>query len=472
MYQVQPVILCGGNGLRLWPASRQEQPKQLLNLIDGQSGLDEAVQRVMAMDKALPPLLVCSEVIEQMIVDHLADLGIDEYTLLVEPVARDTAAAVYVASKWVAEHQQDAVMVICPADHHIKDVVGFNHSLTKAVECAALGGVVCIGIQPDHAATGYGYIKKGAAKPLSIEIAEFKEKPDVTQAQAFVDSGDYLWNAGVFVANAEVLINEYIQHAIEMTTMGDVAYRKIIANGALLYLPAKEYAQCLAKPFDIAIMEKTSRAQVVPYAGQWDDVGNWHSVWQCSSKDAHGNVVKGTVYEASNRNSLIWAKTKPVVAIGIQDTIVVDTEDATLVVNKDYVQQVKGMAQMMREDGLHQVHEVRESNRPWGTYKVLENTPGIKIKQLFVKPGGKLSLQRHQQRSENWMIASGKALVTCDDFKGFLTAGESISIPQGAVHRLENPGIEPVVVIEVQMGAYLGEDDIERIEDIYQRRCS
>lgn len=472
MHQIQPVILCGGSGLRLWPASRQEQPKQLLELIDGQSGLGAVIQRAMAMDKVLPPLLVCSEAIEQLIVDHLGQLGISNYTLLVEPVQRDTAAAVYMAAKWVAEHQADAIMVICPADHHIEDTGGFNHCLSKAVECAALGSVVCIGIEPDHPATGYGYIKKGAARPLSIQIAEFKEKPELAVAQAFVESKEYLWNAGMFIASAEILLGEYLQHAIEMTTMGDLAYRKINANGSFLYLPEKEYAQCLAKPFDIAIMEQTSRAEVVPYSGQWEDVGNWQSVWNCSTKDSNGNAVKGKVYEKDNSNSLIWAKSKPVVAIGLENTIVVDTEDATLIVNKDNVQDVKQMAQAMQQDGLHQVHEIRESIRPWGTYKVLENAPGIKIKQLNVQPGGKLSLQRHQQRSEHWMIVSGKALVTCDDYKGFVAAGASVSIPQGAVHRLENPGLEPVVVIEVQMGAYLGEDDIERIEDIYQRRCS
>ena len=469
---IQPVILCGGSGTRLWPMSRTQKPKQFVTLFDDRSLIQSTISRLDHIDGALAPLFMCHQQYEALLRSQLSEMGLHNPAIIFEPEQKNTAPCIAMAAQWTNKHQPDAIMAILPADHYLADGEEFGKTIKLAAQAAELGGIICLGIVPDHPATGFGYIKKGEVKLQSLKVESFVEKPTEEIAQGFIDSGEYLWNAGIFVASASQVLSEVARHAPAISRYAIKALERARNSALISYVDPDSYAQCPSVPFDVAVMEATDRAEVVPYKGEWSDLGTWDSILAHAKKDEHGNSSQGDVYHQQCSNSLLWGNTRPLVVIGLKDVIVVDTPDATLVSSKDCIQEVKTMVQAVSEAQAVHVNKVTHSDRPWGSFEVLDSSEGYKVKRLSVVPGGKLSLQRHRFRAESWVVVEGEAWVTCDSVVKQLQVGESAYIAQGSIHRLENKGILPLVVMEVQYGSYLEEDDIERLEDIYDRQCS
>jgi mannose-1-phosphate guanylyltransferase/mannose-6-phosphate isomerase len=469
---IQPIVLCGGSGSKLWPVSRTQEPKQFVPLLNDRSLIQETVARLSVISDTLPPLFICHQQYEALLRSHLGILDIHQPTIIFEPEQKNTGPCIAMAAKWTQEHHPEAIMAIFPADHYVEDDQEFAKVIKVAVQVAQLGGIVCLGVVPDYPATGFGYIKKGEIKLQSMKVAAFVEKPNAQVAKEFVDSGDYLWNSGIFIASAKQMLVEIARHSPEISRYALKALEQARVSERTYYVAPQQYSQCPSVPFDIAVMEQTDRAEVIPYVGVWSDLGTWESILAHSIIDEDGNSTKGDVYHNKCENSLLWGHTRPLVVIGMENVVVIDTPDATLVSSRECIQEVKSMVEKVSASQPVQVDKVALSDRPWGSFEVLESTEGYKVKRLTVKPGGKLSLQRHRFRSESWTVVAGQAWVTCDSTVKKLEVGESAYIAQGSIHRLENKASLTLVVMEVQFGSYLEEDDIERLEDIYDRKCS
>jgi len=473
MKKIVPVILSGGSGTRLWPLSREQLPKQLLSLVgDDSSMLQNTLTRLRGLERLSPPVIVCNEEHRFLIADQLGEIGVTGARILLEPVGRNTAPAVALAAEILlsrASDDEDVLMLVLPADHVIADQAAFRAAVSTAIPVAERGGLVTFGVVPIVPETGYGYIRHGELSHGLAPIKEFVEKPDRSRAEAFLKSGDYLWNSGMFLFSARTFLSELVRQAPDIADTVKRACENMTPDGGFVRVDRKSFEACRSDSIDYAIMEGADSGVVVPLKAGWSDVGSWSSLHEAMTPDSAGNVLRGDVITADTENSLVIAESRLVATIGLKDHVVVETKDAVLVVPAARVQDVKTLVGHIREAGRseHSLH--REVHRPWGTYDSVEAGLGYQVKRLSVKPGGAMSLQRHRHRSEHWVVVGGVARITRNDEVFELKVNESTYIPVGAKHRIENPGSEMLHIIEVQTGGYLGEDDIERFEDRYGR---
>ncbi|GAB1594588.1 mannose-1-phosphate guanylyltransferase/mannose-6-phosphate isomerase [Lysobacter claricitrinus] len=468
---LHPVILSGGSGSRLWPLSRQNQPKQFLALIGDRSLFQETVLRASRLDGMQAPVTVCSEDHRFMVGEQLQEIDVANGGILLEPEARNTAPAIAVAALHLNARDSDAVMLVMPADHLIEDEAAFRAAVEQAASVADQGWLVTFGIRPDYPETGYGYIRRGSAITRDVySVERFVEKPDLATAEGYVADGEYAWNSGMFMFRADRYLEELGRLRPEILATCKQACAAAKRDLDFVRVDPVAFAASPSDSIDYAVMEKTDRAAVVPVSCGWSDIGSWSSLWAAAPRDADGNRHEGDVLAIDTRNNLVRASERRMIAtIGVEDLVIVDTPDATLVARKDRVQDVKKVVDQIKSAGRQEHLFHRKVYRPWGNYDSIDMGERFQVKRIVVKPGAALSLQKHHKRAEHWIVVSGVAEVTCDDRVFDLHENESTFIPLGSVHRLRNNGVEPVELIEVQSGHYLGEDDIVRLEDVYGR---
>ena len=468
-----PVILCGGSGSRLWPMSRTLLPKQFLPLAGERTLFQDTVLRTRGLAGSAGPIVVANTEQRFLAAEQLQELAAKPRALLLEPVGRNTAPAIAVAALHAAS-DADAILVVQPSDHLIGDAGAFAAALDAALVAARQGMLVTFGIPPTGAETGYGYIEIG--EPLAgthaFRIKRFVEKPKLEQARGLVAGGRHLWNSGLFVFRARRFLEELGRLQPEMLARAREALARGRQDMDFLRLDPAAFAACPANSIDYAVMEHTPHGAVVRAEMGWTDVGSWSALWDIGAKDAGGNVSKGDVALRDVKDSYVYAGARHVSVLGAESLVVVETDDAVLVASRARAQEVKEVVeQLARADSTRHVSHSRV-HRPWGSFESLDAGPNFQVKRLTVKPGHKISLQLHRKRAEHWVVVSGLARVTCGDKVFDLKVNEATHIPVGTKHRLENPGPEPLVIIEVQSGSYLGEDDIERFEDSYNRDSS
>ncbi len=469
--KIIPIILCGGAGTRLWPMSRKLLPKQFLPLITERSMLQETALRAAALPGAGRPMIVCSEEHRFLAAEQMREIDIAPVQIMLEPVARNTAPALAVAALSIAATNPGAVMLVLPADHLISDVAAFGDAVSKGASVALAGSLVTFGIVPQGPETGYGYIERGdetLGQGLH-RVARFVEKPDAARASQFVESGRYFWNSGMFLMTAERYLAELAKYRPDILEAAKAAWEACKLDVDFCRLEAKAFSACPADSIDYAVMERTDNAAVLPADIGWSDVGSWTMLWETADKDAHGNVIRGDVDLHDTRNSYVRAESRLVSVSGVDDVVVVETSDAVLITHRDKAQGVKDVVSRLNSDNRTEHLSHRRVYRPWGYYESIDAGARFQVKRLMIKPGEILSLQLHHRRAEHWVVVSGKARVTRDEDTLNLVANQSTYIPLGTKHRLENSGTEPLFVIEVQSGDYLGEDDIVRFEDRYSR---
>ena len=468
MPELNIVLLSGGSGTRLWPLSREAYPKQFLPLLGEQSLLQATWQRVRDLPGAAAPLVVANEEHRFMVAEQLRQVGAKPEALILEPVGRNTAPAIAAAALSAMKNGADPVLLVLPSDHVIADEAAFRASVLAAMPVAEAGGLVTFGIVPSAPETGYGYIK-AARGDGARAVERFVEKPDLATAAAYLASGDYFWNSGMFLFRASRYLEELARFNPDMLERCREALAGATIDHDFLRLDRAAFEACPSDSIDYAVMEKTDRAFVLPIDVGWNDVGSWSALWQIAEQDADGNAHRGDVLAIDTRNTLAWSERRLVALIGLDDMIVVDTDDALLVAHRERVQDVKQVVAQLKGDERPHARLHRKVYRPWGSYDGIESGPGFQVKRITVKPGASLSLQLHHHRAEHWIVVSGSARVTCDEKVFDLGANQSTFIPLGSKHRLENIGSEPLELIEVQSGDYLGEDDIVRFEDQYGR---
>lgn len=464
-----PVVLAGGVGSRLWPLSRESFPKQFLNLINPENSmLQETLSRIDGLPVS-EPLVICNNEHRFLAAEQLRSKDRLSDNLLLEPCGKNTAPAIALAAWHALSSGDDPILLVLPADHLITDVEAFHNQINKAIHLAAQDKLVTLGIIPTHPETGYGYIEKGDERDNAFKVSRFVEKPDVATAQSFFDSKRFLWNSGIFVFKASVYLNELNKHRPSIFEVSQRASKTISPDLDFLRVEESVFAECPAESIDYAVMEKTDNAFVVPLDAGWSDIGSWQSLWQALEKDSNGNVHRGDVIAKNTHNNFVFCESGLVATLGLKDCIVVQTKDAVLVANKNDVQDVKKIVEELSVSGRmeHKLH--REVFRPWGKYDLVDVGSTFQVKKITVSVEQKLSLQKHAYRSEHWVVVSGHARVNLNDDIFTLSENESVYIPVGAIHALENIGNEPLELIEVQSGDYLGEDDIVRFEDRYGR---
>lgn len=464
---IQPVILAGGTGSRLWPLSRELYPKQLINLIGSRSLLQTTLARVKALPDTLPPIIVVGEEHRFLTKTQIDALGtFPEYHLLLEPVGRNTAAAICGAAQYAQLYlDEKAILLVLPADHLITATDTFAEVVEQAVRLAAEGNLTTFGIVPQHPETGYGYIARGEGN----RVQSFVEKPDLRTAEQYLAGGNYFWNSGMFAFSPELLLAELQTYCPAIVEKMGESVSRGTRDGVFYRFDKEAMEQCPDESIDYALMEKTDKAVVVEADIGWSDIGSWRALWELAEKDGHGNVVTGDVILEDVENSLIRAGDTLVAAVGLRDTLVVETADAVLVAPISRAQDVKKIVDQLKKQGRDEFHIHRTVYRPWGSYTTLELRERFQIKRITVNPKAKLSLQMHHHRHEHWIVVSGMAKVTNGDNVVLLDENESTYITAGSRHRLENPGTIPLELIEVQIGSYLGEDDIVRFDDDYGR---
>ncbi|MAB42591.1 MAG: mannose-1-phosphate guanylyltransferase/mannose-6-phosphate isomerase [Pseudomonadales bacterium] len=467
---LQPVIMAGGTGSRLWPLSRQLNPKQFLRLADTQlSMLQATIERLDGLD-TLTPKLICNEQHRFLAAEQLRQSGIMGAHILLEPVGRNTAPAIALAALKAIETSGDPVLLVLAADHLIKDHQAFQSSVLKALPLAESGKLVTFGIVPTHPETGYGYIEQGQPfEDYGFSVNRFVEKPDLATAKEYFSSGKYFWNSGMFMFRASRYLEELARYQPAILE----ACRLALANGSadmdFIRVDAEAFSACPDDSIDYAVMEKTSDAAMIPLNAGWSDIGSWSALWEVTEKDQQDNAVKGDVILEATHGCYVHADSRLVATVGVGDLVVVETKDAVLVTRKDCVQDVKKVVERLKNDGRHEHMNHREVYRPWGVYDSIDNGHRYQVKRITVKPGAKLSVQMHHHRAEHWIVVSGTAKVTNGEKTYLVTENQSTYIPIGQVHSLENPGVIDLELIEVQSGSYLGEDDIVRFEDKYGR---
>lgn len=467
---IVPVIVAGGSGSRLWPLSRQLNPKQFLPLADAnQSMLQATILRLRGLE-ASTPLLICNEQHRFLAAEQLRQLDMEHASILLEPVGRNTAPAIALAALQASSEGADPILLILAADHLIQDVPAFHASIKAALPLAEDGKLVTFGIVADRPETGYGYIEKGAAVGMGgFTVSRFVEKPDHATACDYLASGNFFWNSGMFMFRASRFLQELERF---QPTILDVC-RTALQGGAqdmhFTRVDSDVFATCPDDSIDYAVMEKTEDAVMVPLDAGWSDIGSWSALWDVSDKDAQGNVLKGDVLTQDSHNSYVHADSRLVTLVGVEDLVVVETKDAIMVAHKNRVQDVKHIVEQIKSDKRHEHINHREVYRPWGMYDSIDNGHRYQVKRITVKPGAKLSVQMHHHRAEHWIVVSGTAKVTNGERTYLVCENESTYIPIGQIHALENPGVINLELIEVQSGSYLGEDDIVRFEDKYGR---
>lgn len=471
---IHPVLLCGGSGTRLWPTSRQSFPKQFARLV-GEESLFQASARRLSGDGFAAPLVVTGDLFRFVVNEQLAQVSLAAAATLIEPEARNTAPAVLAAALWLAERDPDALMIVSPADHVISDAPGFRAAIATAAPAAKAGAIITIGIRPDRPETGYGYLElmEGAdASAATVQqLARFIEKPEAARAEAMASSGRYLWNAGIFLFQAKTVIAAFGRHAPEMLSTVVEALQMAKTDLGFTRLSLDAWSRVQNISIDYAIMEKERELQVLPYHGAWSDLGSWQAVWQESPAAESGNVLSAHAMAIDCENTLLRAEDDglELVGIGLKDLVVVAAHDAVLVAHKADAQRVGEAVAALKAKGLRQATDFAHDHRPWGWFESLARGSRFQVKRIVVKPGAALSLQSHLHRSEHWIVVAGTAKVTIGNSVRLMSENQSVYIPLGEKHRLENPGHQPMVLIEVQTGSYLGEDDIVRYEDIYER---
>ena len=478
---IKMVVLSGGSGTRLWPASRESYPKQLLPLTSAYSLLQETVVRLKGFSGGevdAQPLIVSNEEYRFIIAEQLRQVGVRSAQIVLEPVGRNTAPALTLAALAAAQDGQDSVLLVMPADHVIVDLPAFQQAIAEGAAQADAGRLVTFGIVPDRAETGYGYIRVG---PLAGDaqtarvLAEFVEKPDAATAARYVASGEYFWNSGIFMMKASVWLAAVKHFRADIAQACEAAFEGRKADADFLRVDKAAFAACPSDSIDYAVMEKLQSAPalgqgvVVPLSAGWSDVGAWDALWAVSDKDEDGNAGRGEVLFQSSRNTLVHANNRLVAAVGCEDMVVVETADAVMVAHKSRTQDVKKVVERLKAEGRTLTQSHRKVYRPWGWYDSIDSGERFQVKRIVVNPGATLSLQMHHHRAEHWIVVKGTAEVTNGEQVFLLGENESTYIPLGHTHRLANPGKVPLEIIEVQSGSYLGEDDIVRFEDTYGR---
>jgi len=465
-----PVVLSGGSGSRLWPLSRAHYPKQFIPLASEQTLLQETLSRLQCLQaEVLSPLVICNEQHRFMVAEQLREIDVVANNILLEPVGRNTAPAVALAALATAP---DAILLVLPADHVIENISAFHSAVELACSEAEKGALVTFGVVPTAAQTGYGYIQAASTEDANVRahtIEQFVEKPDLATAQAYVDSGDYYWNSGMFAFKAGRYLEELARYQPQMLSACQAALKGASVDLDFTRLDKAAFAACPDDSIDYAVMEKTDSAVVIPLDAGWSDIGSWSALWDISEKDAQGNTCKGDVLAVDTHDSYLHTNGRLLATVGVKDLVVVETDDAVLVADKSRVQEVKAVVKQLQAQGRSERESHRKVYRPWGMYDSIAANGRYQTKRIVVNPGAQLSLQKHYHRAEHWVVVQGTGLVTRGDEEVILSVNESIYIPIGMKHRLENPGVIPLEIIEVQTGDYLGEDDIVRFDDQYGR---
>ena len=469
---VRPVILSGGVGSRLWPLSRALHPKQLLPLVSENSLLQDTAARIAASDLFGAPMVICNAEHRFIIAEQLRDAGASPQAIVLEPEGRNTAPAAAVAAILLERDFGDALLMLLPSDHVITEPAGFIEATRTAAAAARAGALVTFGMAPDRPETGYGYIRKGGdwdGIAGCFRVERFVEKPEAAAAETMLRDGGWLWNSGMFLFSARDYLAELDRHRPGIVSACRAAVDRGTKDLDFFRLDRDAFSEAPADSIDYAVMEKTDGAAVVPADVGWNDIGSWSALWEIGEKDEHGNVLKGQVMVQDSGNSYLRSEGQFLAAIGVRDMVVVTTEDAVLVAPQDHTQDVKRIVDRLKLEGsnLHAAHV--KVFRPWGSYQSIDTGHQFQVKQLTVKPGARLSLQLHRQRAEHWVVVEGQARVTRGEEVFDLEPNQSTYIPIGTRHRLENPGQDTLRVIEIQCGDYLGEDDIERFDDVYGR---
>jgi mannose-1-phosphate guanylyltransferase/mannose-6-phosphate isomerase len=466
-----PLILSGGSGTRLWPVSRKNLPKQFLALAGNGTLFQQTIARTLELPDVVAPIVVASEDHRFLAADQLLEAGVEGATIMLEPLARNTAPAIALGALQALQRDADALLLVLPADHLIGDTGAFVEAVKQAMPLAMQGWLVTFGIRPDRPETGFGYIRRAEAiDGHGYRVEQFVEKPDQATAESYLADGDYDWNSGMFLLKAARYLEELATHAPAMLTAVRNAHGKASADLDFVRIDRDAFALVPDNSIDYAVMEKTRHAAVIPVSCAWSDIGSWSALWLTGDKDTKGNLREGDTLSIDTRNSLLRSHDRHLLAtVGVDDLIVVTTPDATLVAHRDAAQDVKKIVEQLKVAGRseHSLHRV--VHRPWGSYDSLEAGERFQVKRIQVKPGASLSLQKHHHRAEHWIVVSGTAEVTCDDKVFLLGENQSTFIPLGSKHRLRNPGKVPLELIEVQSGSYLGEDDIVRYDDVYGR---
>lgn len=477
---ILPVILSGGSGSRLWPVSREHYPKQFLNLHkEDVSLLQEAALRIKDIANSGEPLIVCNEEHRFLVAEQMQQVGLKDSTIILEPCGRNTAPALALAALAASAVNPDAELLVMPADHVIKDTEAFAHAVEQGHMLSQEGKLVTFGITPSSPHTGYGYIKRGQALTQGFLVAAFVEKPNLEAAENYLKSGDYLWNSGIFLFKASSFLAALGQYAPDILQSCQAAFEARTEDMDFLRIDEACFAECRSESIDYAVMEHTDQAAVIPMSPGWSDIGAWDALHELRSVDdkENGNAIHGDVMLHQTRNSLVYSESRLVAAVGVDNLVIVETDDAVLVADRRQAQDTKLIVNALKAAGRKEFQSHQRIYRPWGHYRTMVLTDSFQVKEIVVKPGGKLSLQMHHHRAEHWVVVQGTAQVTQGEGHGntanlrsfLLSEDESTYIPLGTVHRLENPGVIPLKLIEVQTGSYLGEDDIVRYNDKYGR---
>jgi len=465
-----PVILSGGSGTRLWPLSRKMFPKQFLPLSGDKTMLQETISRLDGLEM-MQPMVVCNQHHRFIVAEQLQEINQSKADILLEPIGRNTAPAIAVAALHALAKGDDPLLLVLAADHVIGNQSSFHEAIKAAEVLANQGNLVTFGIVPTAAETGYGYIQRGdSVGDEGYAVAQFVEKPDSATATSYVSSGDYYWNSGMFLFKASRFIEELEKYRPDILDACQSTIKKSVTDYDFLRLDEETFSACPSESVDYAVMEQTDAAVVVPLDAQWNDIGSWSAIWDIDDKDTENNAMHGDVILHGTTGCLVHAESRLVTTVGLEDIVIIETKDAVLVADKARVQEVKEVVDVIRSKDRSEDQHHRVVYRPWGHFDSIEEDDRFKVKRITVKPGAKLSLQMHHHRAEHWVVVSGSAMVTKGEESFLVTENESVYIPIGEVHSLENPGKVPLDIIEVQTGSYLGEDDIVRLDDRYGRK--
>ena len=465
---IVPVILTGGSGTRLWPLSRTFFPKQFINLINDTTLFQDTIMRLPK--EVSEPLIICNEAHRFIVAEQLRQIESGNIGIILEPVGKNTAPAIAIAAMKLLNDNKDPILLVLSSDHLIKNNQKFHYSIMVAKEIAEQKKLVAIGVEPSAAETGYGYIEiDNSDKSEYYNITSFTEKPNQKNAKKYLDSGNYLWNSGIFLFRASVYLRELEKFEPEIYTACKKSSKSVNIDSDFVRLDNIHFRKCPSKSIDYAVMEKTRDAVVVPFNGVWSDIGSWDTLWKAKPKDTNNNVIEGDVILDKVSNSYVYSSNRLVSATNLSDLIIIDTQDALLVSSKKSSQNINNIVEKLKIDSRSEKDENRKVYRPWGYFDSIDYGEGFQVKRLFINPGAKLSLQKHQKRAEHWVVVKGIALVTCGKKEYKLTENQSTYIPKGEIHRLENREKNPLEIIEIQTGNYLGEDDIIRLEDDYER---